>query len=133
MWKICLLFLVISFSYLTAFAQSQYNFKQHGKASYYARILQGNPMANGEIYYADSMVAAHRYLPLGTEIMVTNVKNGKQVMLIIKDRGPFYASRILDVSGAAADTLGFRKRGITEVIIQAKLPQQVLDSLQHLQ
>lgn len=106
-----------------------YNFEQRGKASYYANQLQGHPMASGEIYHADSLVAAHRYLPLGTSVLVTNPGNGRHIELTIKDRGPFHGTRILDVSGRAADTLGFRQKGIAEVVIQAHLSTQVLDSL----
>ena len=110
----------------------EYNFTQQGKASYYARSLQGNRTASGEPFHTDSLTAAHRHLPLGTEILVTNLKNGKMVKVRINDRGPFVKGRIIDVSPSAADSLGFKQQGIANIEIQALLPAEVADSLNKL-
>lgn len=109
-----------------------YNFTQKGKASYYARFFQGRQTANGELFHVDSLTAAHRHLPLGTEVMVTNLRNGKSVQVRINDRGPYAKGRILDLSPSAADSLGFKKQGVVNVEIQAQLPPELADSLNKL-
>ncbi len=89
-----------------------------GRASYYAESLAGNLTASGEPYEPDSLVAAHRDLPFGTRIRVTNLRNGRSVQLRVIDRGPFVDGRVLDVSRRAAELLGFVKRGLTRVRIE---------------
>lgn len=86
---------------------------QVGSASWYA--LDGRTTANGERMNSRRMTAAHRRLPFGTRIRVTNLRNGKSVIVRINDRGPFVRGRILDVSKAAARRLGFLGRGHTKV------------------
>ncbi len=88
---------------------------QVGSASWYA--LDGNRTANGERMNSRRMTAAHRRLPFGTRIKVTNLRNGRSVVLRINDRGPYARGRILDVSKAAARKLGFLSRGHTRVRI----------------
>ncbi len=88
---------------------------QTGSASWYA--LDGNRTANGERMNSSKMTAAHRSLPFGTKIKVTNVHNGKSVVVRINDRGPFARNRVLDVSKGAAKELGFVGRGHTTVEI----------------
>jgi rare lipoprotein A len=109
-----------------------YNFKQQGKASYYARYFQGKRTASGELFHTDSLTAAHRHLPLGTEVIVTNLKNGKSVKVKINDRGPFVKGRIIDVSPSAADSLGFRQQGVATIEIEALLSPALADSLNKL-
>lgn len=109
-----------------------YNFTQNGKASYYARYFQGKRTASGETFHADSLTAAHRHLPLGTEVTITNLANGQSVTVRINDRGPFVKGRIIDVSPSAADSLGFRKQGVANIEIQAQLPPELADSLNKL-
>jgi len=65
-----------------------------------------------------SMGCAHRYLPFGTRLRVTNLRNGKAVMLTVNDRGPFIRGRIVDVSTQAASILGFRRAGVVPVRIE---------------
>lgn len=83
-----------------------------GKASYYG---YGGRTANGERHDARAMTAAHRTLPFGTKVRVTNKANGRSVVVRINDRGPFVRGRVIDVSTGAADVLGFRSRGVTTV------------------
>ncbi|WPP52946.1 septal ring lytic transglycosylase RlpA family protein [Catalinimonas niigatensis] len=107
----------------------KYNFSQEGKASYYANVLNGKPTASGEAYHPDSLTAAHRYLPLGTVILVVNPRNQRQIRLRVNDRGPYHRSRVLDVSRSAADSLGFLDDGVAHVHIKALLSPQLADSL----
>ena len=106
-----------------------YNFVQEGKASYYANSLAGQKTASGAIYHPDSLTAAHKHLPLGTQILVINTANDRQISLKVNDRGPYHQERILDVSEKAADSLSFKEEGIVEVIIKADLPDPIADSL----
>ena len=85
---------------------------QTGIASYYS---QGPRTASGERYNPTAMTAAHRSLPFNTMVRVTNLSNGKWVVVRINDRGPFVRGRIIDVSPAAATELDFTRRGITKV------------------
>ena len=82
-----------------------------GTASYYGAKFQGRRTASGEKFDMHAMTAAHRTLPFGTLVAVTNPRNGKTVTVRINDRGPFHGNRILDVSRAAATELGLIQRG----------------------
>ena len=86
-----------------------------GMASYYADKFEGRKTASGEIYRHDLLTAAHRTLPFGTKIRVTNLSNQKSVELVVNDRGPFKKGRIVDVSKSAAEKLGFLQEGIAKV------------------
>lgn len=110
----------------------KYNFSQEGNASYYANVLSGEPTASGEAYHPDSLTAAHRHLPLGTEILVINPQTQQQILLRVNDRGPYHKERMLDVSRRAADSLGFLEEGVEKVIIRASLDSQLADSLTQL-
>jgi rare lipoprotein A len=99
-------------------------FIQTGEASYYARSLEGQPMASGDPYQRDSLVAAHRTLPLGTVVEVTNLSNGKTVEVEILDRGPHVKGRIIDLSRSAAKQLDFVNDGLTEVKIEVTIPAE---------
>ena len=107
-----------------------YNFVQEGAASYYASSLQGHPTASGTPYHPDSLTAAHRYLPLGTKVVVTNTVNQRQVNVTINDRGPFHPRRIVDLSRRAADSLDIRRTGVGNVILQAQLPPKIAKQVQ---
>ncbi|MBT30299.1 MAG: septal ring lytic transglycosylase RlpA family lipoprotein [Thalassobius sp.] len=104
-------------------------FEQEGIASYYADKFDGNTTASGEIFRQDSLTAAHRYLPFGTEVLVTNLKNNKQVTVRINDRGPFAEGRIIDLSRTGAETLDYINDGLATVRIEAVLPESTADSL----
>ncbi|MHA6638497.1 septal ring lytic transglycosylase RlpA family protein [Stutzerimonas frequens] len=99
-------------------ATTQERFTQSGKASYYARMHHGQRTANGEMHDQNALVAAHRSLPFGTRVRVTNQQNGKQVIVRINDRGPFRRGRIIDVSRAAAAQLDMLERGVVRVRIE---------------
>jgi len=97
---------------------TQEHFSQSGKASYYARMHHGQRTANGETHDQNALVAAHRSLPFGTRVRVTNEHNGKQVVVRINDRGPFRRGRIIDLSRAAAAQLDMLKTGVIRVRIE---------------
>lgn len=86
-----------------------------GVASYYGSELHGRRKANGEIFNMHEMTAAHPSLPFGTRVKVTNLANGKSVVVRISDRGPFTRGRMIDVSHAAAEQLDFINRGVARV------------------
>jgi rare lipoprotein A len=90
---------------------------QYGLASWYGDKQEGRRMASGEPFNEHAMVAANRTLPLGTAVKVTNLRNGRSVVVRIMDRGPKVAGRLLDVSKAAAERLRFTRRGVTPVRI----------------
>ena len=89
-----------------------------GLASYYAHERDGRRTASGETFDMQEMTAAHRTLPFGTRVRVTNLRNGRKAVVRINDRGPFRGHRILDVSYAAARKLGFASRGLARVRIE---------------
>ncbi len=89
-----------------------------GLASWYGEESQGSLTASGETFNMDAMTAAHPNLPLGTKIKVTNLRNHRSLVLRINDRGPFIPGRLLDVSRAAANRLGFMKSGKAWVHIE---------------
>ena len=93
-------------------------FSQNGLASWYGNAHAGHKTASGELFDPNAMTAAHRTLPLGTKVRVTNVENGRTVTVRINDRGPVDPSRIIDLSRAAADALGFRASGIARVRLE---------------
>ncbi len=84
---------------------------QSGVASYYSAKFKDKKTASGELYAPDKYTAAHKTLAFGTKIYVKSLKNGKQVLVKINDRGPFVAGRILDLSYAAAEKLGMIQAG----------------------
>jgi len=112
-----------------------YPYKVHGKvyyplssvsgyqeiclASWYGPKFHGKPTASGEIYNMYDFTAAHRLLPIGTYVLVTNLENGKQVIVRITDRGPFVKGRCIDLSYSAAKALGMIKKGVVKVKIVA--------------
>ncbi len=91
-----------------------------GMASYYASKHAGKKTANGEVYRSNKLTAAHKTLPFGTSVKVTNLSNGKSVVVRINDRGPFAKGRIIDLSKAAARKIGMIKAGVTKVKIEYK-------------
>jgi rare lipoprotein A len=89
-----------------------------GKASWYGKAHHGQTTSSGEVYDMNALTAAHRSLPLGTRVLVTNVQNGRTVEVRINDRGPFIRGRILDLSYAAARELGALSDGAFRVKLQ---------------
>jgi rare lipoprotein A len=82
-----------------------------GLASVYANKFSGRKTASGQRFCQNELTAAHRTLPLGTKVLVTNIHNLKSVEVSINDRGPWPASRVIDLSGAAAEKIGIKKTG----------------------
>ena len=95
---------------------------QVGVASWYGEKFQGRITASGQVYDMNGLTAAHRELPLGTQIRVTNLGNNRFVILRVNDRGPSIPGRMLDVSKAAARTLGFVNAGLTTVRVEVVPP-----------
>ncbi len=87
-------------------------------ASYYGAEFDGRPTSSGEIFDMNGMTCAHRTLPLGTRVRVTNLENGKSVELKVNDRGPFVDGRIIDLSQGAAEKLDMIQSGIVMVKIE---------------
>lgn len=88
-----------------------------GMASWYGIERQGMPTASGQLFDKDRLTAAHRKLPLGTKVRVTNLKNLESAELMINDRGPGVPGRVIDLSWAAAKQLGFLNAGLAKVEI----------------
>lgn len=89
-----------------------------GYASYYAHRFDGHRTAYGERYNERDLTAAHPTLPPGTMVRVTNLENGRKVLLRINDRGPWSGDRVIDVSYAAAQMLGFVQDGLARVRVE---------------
>ncbi|MDC0336545.1 septal ring lytic transglycosylase RlpA family protein [Pseudodesulfovibrio sp.] len=99
--------------------KSAAGYDEVGKASWYGKDFHGKKTANGYIYNMYGVSAAHKTLPLGTQVRVTNLENNRSVVLTINDRGPFVHGRILDLSYGAAKALGSVERGVVKVRITA--------------
>ncbi len=94
------------------------NFQQTGVASWYGPGFHGKKTANGERYDMYTMTAAHKTLPLGTRVKITNLSNRKSIIVRINDRGPFHGGRIIDLSKRAAQQLGILEDGSARVHIK---------------
>lgn len=95
-----------------------------GPASWYGTKFHGQATANGETYDLYGMTAAHKTLPLPSYVRVTNLENGKTVILRVNDRGPFYSDRIIDLSFAAAKKLGYAEKGTARVKVEGIDPHE---------
>lgn len=110
------------------------NYKEIGIASWYGPDFHNGITANGEKYDMYAMTAAHRTLPLPSIVKVTNLENGRSVIVRVNDRGPFVNNRIIDVSKTAAEALGFQNSGTTQVRVEylkeesLALKQRILDN-----
>ncbi len=93
-------------------------YDQVGRASWYGELFHGRRTANGEIYDMDRLSAAHPTLPLPVYVQVTNLKNGRSIVVRVNDRGPYANDRIIDLSRRSADALGFRRNGTATVRVQ---------------
>ncbi len=93
-------------------------YTESGKASYYATKFQSKKTASGELYDRAKKTAAHKKLPFGTKIKVTNTKNRKSVIVRINDRGPFIKGRIVDLSGSAFSSIANLEDGVIDVKIE---------------
>lgn len=112
---ILVIIMMISTLGVYSFTNSTLDAKKTSYASYYHDKFNGRKTASGEIFSNSKFTAANRTLPFGTNVRVTNLNNGKQVIVKINDRGPFHASRALDISKAAFDEIGDIRRGTIPV------------------
>jgi rare lipoprotein A len=92
--------------------------EQTGVVGWYGSTFQGNRTASGELFRSDALTIAHRHLPFGAQVRITNVANGRSVQARVTDRGPRYRSRIADVSYRTAKELGFVRQGVTRVKLE---------------
>jgi len=99
--------------------QSSRGYVERGVASWYGRKFHGNRTSNGEIYSMFEMSAAHRTLPLPSFVRVTNLKNGRSVVVRVNDRGPFWSDRLIDLSWVAARRIGVLDTGTALVEVRA--------------
>ncbi|MEM6781379.1 MAG: septal ring lytic transglycosylase RlpA family protein [Pseudomonadota bacterium] len=105
------------------FPQESYDHSETGIASWYGPNFHGKQTANGEIFDKYELTAAHRTLQMPSLVRVTNLENGKSLILRINDRGPFAHNRIIDVSQRASELLGFRKQGTAKVRVDVLGPE----------
>lgn len=98
--------------------RSQYTHFQTGMASYYGGSWHGKKTANGEIFNENSLTAAHKTLPFGTKVKVTNLDNGKSVVVRINNRGPYSKGRVIDLSKAAFSRIASISKGVTRVKLE---------------
>lgn len=100
-------------------------FKQSGVGSWYGKKFHGQKTSSGEIYDMYKMTAAHPTLPIPSYVRVTNLNNGKQVIVRVNDRGPFHSSRIIDLSYIAALKLGYLDKGSSQLEVERLLPEEI--------
>ncbi|MFC6670097.1 septal ring lytic transglycosylase RlpA family protein [Marinobacterium aestuariivivens] len=109
---------------------SALGYRERGTASWYGRKFHGYETSNGEVYDMYSMTAAHKSLPLPSFVRVTNLDNGRQVVVRVNDRGPFHEGRVIDLSYAAAYRLGMLGKGTARVELEAIVPRRATSSAQ---
>ncbi|WP_245927570.1 septal ring lytic transglycosylase RlpA family protein [Aphanothece hegewaldii] len=102
----------------TAQTKSRVAARKQGMASWYGPGFHGRRTANGESFNQHGMTAAHRTLPIGTRVKVTNLNNGRSVVVRINDRGPFSGGRIIDLSKGAARLIGVMQSGVAPVLLE---------------
>ena len=108
--------IIIGWNYKFSFSQKLY--EAIGRASFYAKKFEGRKTASGEKFSNSDLTAAHRSLPFGTLVRVTNLSNNRQVIVRINDRGPYAKGRIIDLTHAAADSLDFIHSGWVPVKVE---------------
>ena len=100
------------------YPEEDYDYVETGTASWYGKDFHAKYTANGEIYDMNTLTAAHRTLPLPSIVRVTNLENGRSLILRVNDRGPFAKNRIIDVSKRASQLLGFQTQGTAKVKVE---------------
>jgi len=114
------------------YPREQPDYDETGIASWYGTPFHGRHTANGEVYDSNALTAAHRTLPMPVNVRVTNLDNGKSIVLRVNDRGPYARGRIIDVSAHAAQLLGFYGQGTAKVrvtyVARAELPNGTMPS-----
>lgn len=102
--------------------EDETDYRERGIASWYGQKFHGRKTSNGEVYDMFAMTAAHKTLPIPSYVRVTNLNNGRQLVVRVNDRGPFHGDRIIDLSYAAAHRLGFASQGTAPVEVEIVLP-----------
>lgn len=105
------------------YPKEDYSYSEIGTASWYGEDFNGKPTANGERYNMNTLTAAHRTLPLPSIVRVTNLQNGRSIILRVNDRGPYVKDRIIDLSKRGAQLLGYMGQGTTRVKVEV-LPKE---------
>ena len=105
------------------FPKEDYTYAETGIASWYGPKFHGRPTANGEIFDMNMVSAAHKTLPMPSVVRVTNLRNGRSLVVRVNDRGPFVAGRIIDLSRRTADLLDIRRQGTAPVRVEV-LPEK---------
>lgn len=105
------------------YPKEDYSYSEIGTASWYGEDFNGKPTANGERYNMNTLTAAHRTLPLPSIVRVTNLQNGRSIILRVNDRGPYVKDRIIDLSKRGAQLLGYMGQGTTRVKVEI-LPKE---------
>ena len=126
-----LIHIILLLTLFISFGEDIYG-QEEGLASFYHIRFHGRKSASGEIHNANDLTAAHRTLPFGTYLRVTNLSNMKRVVVRVTDRGPYRKTRIIDVSSKAAEILEFKKKGVTRVrieVVPSDLDLRLLDML----
>lgn len=100
------------------YPKEDYNYVETGTASWYGKDFHAKYTANGEVYDMNTLTAAHRTLPLPSIVRVTNLENGRSLVLRVNDRGPFAKNRIIDISKRGAQLLGFQAQGTAKVKVE---------------
>jgi rare lipoprotein A len=115
------------------YPKEDYSYDETGIASWYGQDFHDHATANGEIFNKNELTAAHKTLPLPTLARVTNLDNGRSIVVRINDRGPFSGARIIDVSQRAAQLLGFEQQGTAKVRVQvlADESKAIADAMRH--
>lgn len=108
---------------------SHHHWYQLGVASWYGKYFEGRTTASGEPFDPTQLTCAHRTLPLGSVLRVTNLRNHKTVVVTVNDRGPVPEDRVIDLSQAAANVLGFSDQGLAPVKVELIGPQDELAQL----
>jgi rare lipoprotein A len=109
---------ILALSPLSSTARSDHTQALKGTASYYGAKFHGRRTASGERFNQNALTAAHKTLPLGTKVRVTNLRNGESVEVTINDRGPYVKGRIIDLSKGAARELGMLRSGTAKVKVE---------------
>ena len=105
------------------YPEEDYQYDESGIASWYGTKFHGRKTANGEIYDMNALTAAHRTLPMPSYVRVTNLENGRSLILLVNDRGPFARGRIIDISRRGSQLLNFQKQGTARVRVQVLADQ----------
>jgi rare lipoprotein A len=115
------------------YPREDYSYDETGIASWYGQAFHGDRTANGEIFNKNELTAAHRTLPMPSLARVTNLDNGRSIVVRINDRGPFAEGRIIDLSQRAAELLGFETQGTAKVRVQvlADESKAIADAMRH--